>query len=110
MLAHCCVETISGNELRFVNHSCAPNCTLDEVNWNGTPALALISLRTIFPQEELTFHYHMDYRIGDAIQRCSCGALKCQKFLNPPAATSHKDTKAEYTQRLENSMMTCLAI
>lgn len=44
--------------MRYVNHSCNPNAIIQEVNWNDTLALAIISSRQIKYKEEITFDYN----------------------------------------------------
>jgi uncharacterized protein len=76
----------NGNDARFINHSCAPNCesVIDERR------VFIEAMRTIHPGEELTY----DYQIGrdrndppdiDDIFACHCGAERCRgSMLWPP--------------------------
>jgi len=77
---------IDGNDARFINHSCDPNCeSLIEDR-----RVFVEAVRTIQPGEELTY----DYQIGrdrddppnvDEIYRCRCGAASCRgSMLWPP--------------------------
>jgi SET domain-containing protein len=68
-----------GNEARFINHSCAPNC--ESVIERGH--IYIEAMRGIEPGEELSY----DYRIArdrtdppdiDAIFACRCGAEGCR--------------------------------
>ena len=70
---------IDGNEARYINHSCDPNC--ESVIERGH--IFIEALRTIQPGEELNY----DYRITrdradppdiDAIFACHCGAGDCR--------------------------------
>jgi SET domain-containing protein len=70
---------INGNEARFINHSCDPNC--ESVIERGR--IFIEAVRTIQPGEELNY----DYRIArdrtdppdiDAIFACHCGAEHCR--------------------------------
>ncbi|MDP9009437.1 MAG: SET domain-containing protein-lysine N-methyltransferase [Pseudomonadota bacterium] len=70
---------VDGNEARFVNHGCDPNC--QTVNTNKR--IFIEALRTIEPGEELAY----DYQIGrddddpadvDVIFACRCGAMSCR--------------------------------
>jgi uncharacterized protein len=70
---------VNGNEARFVNHGCDPNC--QTVNTNRR--IFIEALRTIQPGEELAY----DYQIGrddddaadvDAVFACRCGAKSCR--------------------------------
>jgi SET domain-containing protein len=77
---------IKGNEARFINHSCDPNCesVIDDRR------VFIEAIRTIRPGEELNY----DYQIGrdrtdppdvDEIFACRCGAASCRgSMLWPP--------------------------
>jgi SET domain-containing protein len=54
-----------GNDARFVNHACQPNCYSQVVD--GT--IWIRAARTIEPGEELTYDYHTD---GDGLITCLC--------------------------------------
>lgn len=63
-----------GNEARFVNHSCRPNCWVRQ-----TARRAFITAsRPICKGEELTYDYAYDeiYRTP-----CRCGAPNCKGFI-----------------------------
>jgi len=76
----------NGNDARFINHGCDPNCesTIDDRR------VFIEAVRTIQPGEELTY----DYQIGrdktdppnvDEIFACHCGAASCRgSMLWPP--------------------------
>ena len=68
-----------GNEARFINHSCAPNC--DAVIEDGR--IWIETIRRVAPGEELAYDYAyvLDERHSPAAKRrfpCSCGALTCR--------------------------------
>jgi len=75
-----------GNEARFINHSCDPNCE----SVIEDRRVFIEAIRTIQPGEELTY----DYQIGrdkedppnvDDIFACRCGAGSCRgSMLWPP--------------------------
>jgi SET domain-containing protein len=77
---------VNGNDARFINHSCDPNC---ESVIDGRRVF-IEAIRTIQPNEELTY----DYQIGrdrndppdvDEIFACRCGAQHCRgSMLWPP--------------------------
>jgi SET domain-containing protein len=70
---------VDGNEARFINHSCDPNCDAlveRERIWIET-------IRDIDPGEELAYDYayELEERHTPAAKRrypCSCGAEKCR--------------------------------
>jgi SET domain-containing protein len=70
---------VNGNEARFLNHSCAPNCDVvveDERLWIET-------IRDVAPGEELVYDYAfvLPERHTPAAKRrypCVCGAATCR--------------------------------
>lgn len=96
---------VNGNDARFINHSCAPNC---RSNMDGR-RVYIEATRRIQPGEELAYDYRLilDGEIEqDDLEtyRCLCGAPKCRgtmlwiskKRLDalrspaPPAKNGHK--------------------
>jgi SET domain-containing protein len=86
---------VNGNEARFINHSCDPNCEslIDQRR------IFIESLRTIQPGEELTY----DYRIGrdrsdppniDQIYACRCGAEDCRGSMLWPRRRASRPKRA----------------
>ncbi|MCC6317356.1 MAG: SET domain-containing protein-lysine N-methyltransferase [Gemmatimonadaceae bacterium] len=70
---------VGGNEARFINHSCEPNC--DAVIEDGR--IWIESLRDIAPGEELAYDYAyiLDERHSPAAKRrypCQCGSRACR--------------------------------
>jgi uncharacterized protein len=70
---------VGGNEARFINHSCDPNCdaVIDDKR------IFIESIRDIEPGEELTYDYAyvLDERHTPAAKRkypCTCGASRCR--------------------------------
>jgi SET domain-containing protein len=64
---------VGGNQARFINNSCRPNCYIevaDGIIW-------IRAARTIHAGQELTYHYHTD---GEALIRCRCRP-GCQTLL-----------------------------
>ena len=85
----------NGNEARFINHSCDPNCE----SVIEDRRVFIEAIRTIRPGDELTY----DYQIGrdredppnvDEIFACRCGAVSCRgSMLWPPRRRSRKARK-----------------
>jgi SET domain-containing protein len=83
---------VDGNDARFINHCCDPNCesVIDDRR------VFIEALRTIQPGEELNY----DYQIGrdrsdppnaDEIFACRCGATSCRgSMLWPPRRRKRK--------------------
>ena len=70
---------VNGNEARFINHSCAPNC--DAVVEDGR--IWIETIHDIEPGEELAYDYAyiLDERHTPAAKRrypCHCGAVTCR--------------------------------
>jgi uncharacterized protein len=77
---------VGGNEARFINHSCAPNCeTVIEER-----RIFIDAIRTIEPGEELSYDYQIQREADDPpdiedIFGCRCGAPGCRgTMLAPP--------------------------
>ena len=49
-----------GNHLRFINHSCEPNCQTQVWTVNGDQRVGVFALRDIEKNEELTFNYNLE--------------------------------------------------
>ncbi len=74
-----------GNDARYINHSCDPNCeAVIEEN-----RVYIDALRTIQPGEELLYDYQYE-RDGepeeswDRLYACECGAAKCRGTILKP--------------------------
>src|SRR5688572_15073402 len=70
---------VDGNEARFINHSCSPNC--DAVIDDGR--IWIEAIRAIEPGEELAYDYAyvLEERHTPAAKRrypCTCGAATCR--------------------------------
>ncbi len=68
-----------GNDSKWINHSCRPNCVPDEVKGR----IYMLTRRPVFKGEELTFDYGLfsDEPMTDALKAryaCRCGATKCR--------------------------------
>lgn len=76
---------VGGNDARFINHSCAPNC--EAVIEDGH--IYIEALRTIQPGEELAYDYNYD-RPANATKKdeqrypCRCGAPTCRGSIMAP--------------------------
>src|SRR6266700_3032444 len=70
---------VGGNEARYINHGCDPNCTSTAEN----KRIYVQAIRTIQPGEELAYDYQIerdpdDPPNVDEIFACRCGAAKCR--------------------------------
>jgi len=83
---------VNGNEARFINHSCAPNCeAIDE-----RKRIYIEAIRDIAAGEELTYDYAYE-RDGtedeewERLYMCKCGAATCRgTILAPPKPRGKK--------------------
>uniref|UniRef100_A0AAY4AM42 Histone-lysine N-methyltransferase, H3 lysine-36 specific n=1 Tax=Denticeps clupeoides TaxID=299321 RepID=A0AAY4AM42_9TELE len=69
-----------GNEARFMNHSCQPNCETQKWTVNGDTRVGLFALTDIPAGTELTFNYNLEC-LGNGKTVCKCGAPNCSGFL-----------------------------
>ena len=84
-----------GNDARFINHSCDPNC---QAFLEGD-RIYIYALRDITVGEELSYDYSYDRTedMGEAEERmyiCRCGTAKCRGTILAPQETMEKE-KAE---------------
>jgi len=88
----------NGNDARFINHSCEPNCEVFIFN----DRVYIYAMRDILRGEELTF----DYQLGPAIRApkravdlsayaCHCGSPNCRGSMiaRPPRAKKNAAKK-----------------
>ena len=75
----------AGNDSRFINHSCEPNCEA----WNEDGRIVIRTLRNIQPGTELTYDYQ--YERTDAhtaederFYACRCGTPSCRGTILAP--------------------------
>ena len=76
---------VGGNESRFINHSCQPNCETVIKNKH----VFIESLRTISEGEELTYDYNLTREDQDDEElekrySCNCGAKTCRGTMLKP--------------------------
>ncbi|MEP6548718.1 MAG: SET domain-containing protein-lysine N-methyltransferase [Gammaproteobacteria bacterium] len=70
---------VNGNEARYINHGCDPNCESTTLNRR----IFIEAIRTIQPGEELAYDYQIQRDSDDApnvdeIYACRCGAENCR--------------------------------
>jgi hypothetical protein len=78
-----CVDAaVGGNESRFINHSCEPNCEAVEVDGR----VWIHAIRRIAAGEELAYDYAYARADGDdeSFYRCGCGAPACRGTILAP--------------------------
>lgn len=82
---------VGGNDARFINHSCDPNCesVIDKRH------VYIEAIRTIQPGEELTYDYSLtrDEDDGPNIEAeyaCHCGSPECRGSMLEPLPNKRK--------------------
>ncbi len=80
-----CIDgAVGGNDARFMNHSCDPNCEAVEVNGR----IWIETIRPIALGEELTYDYGYKRLEGDdalaSFYGCRCGASICRNTILAP--------------------------
>jgi uncharacterized protein len=91
---------VNGNEARFVNHGCDPNCQTVQIG----KRIFIEAIRTIRPGEELAYDYRIqrdadDPADIDIVFRCLCGAKNCRGSML--VARSKKRPKKRVKQRAQ---------
>jgi hypothetical protein len=81
-----------GNDARFINHSCAPNC---QAFLEGD-RIYIYALRDIGPGEELCYDYSYDRTedMGEEEEKlyvCRCGAANCRGTILAPLEAEKKE-------------------
>jgi SET domain-containing protein len=89
-----------GNEARFVNHSCEPNCeTVLEKR-----RIYIEAIREIEPGTEITYDYHLDAPRNERarlrkIYACRCGSPSCRGTMLEPLRRRRRPAKAAGAKR-----------
>ena len=91
-----CIDgAVGGNDSRFINHSCEPNC---EAVQEGR-RIFVVALQTIEPDEELTYDYRyvVEGPIDATLRRlyaCRCGTPSCRgTIVQPELLATGKEKK-----------------
>ena len=99
---------VGGNDARFFNHSCDPNCTSEIVRRR----VYLKTLREIQPGEELVYDYEIPNE-GETEETalakypCHCGADNCRgTLLLPPVEPRRKTKRSARKQSPKRSPVT----
>lgn len=72
--------TVKGTEVRFVNHSCDPNCHIEKWQVEGEICVGLFSSKNIAAGSELTYDYNF-HNFGNFKHDCLCGSEKCRGLV-----------------------------
>ena len=82
---------VNGNEARYINHGCDPNCESATRN----KRIFIDAIRTIQPGEELAYDYQIQRDSDDApnvdeVFACRCGAKNCRGSMLEAAKKPRK--------------------
>ncbi len=67
----------NGRPVRYMNHSCDPNCELIQWGVDGLPRMHFFAKKNIKSGIELTFDYNWDLVSGQVGTVCLCGSENC---------------------------------
>ncbi|XP_062842786.1 histone-lysine N-methyltransferase, H3 lysine-36 specific isoform X2 [Trichomycterus rosablanca] len=100
-----------GNEARFMNHCCQPNCETQKWTVNGDTRVGLFALIDIPAGVELTFNYNLEC-VGSGKTVCKCGAPNCSGFLGvrpknqPPSEDKARKGRKKGSVKKKNQLPT----
>ena len=84
------------NIAAFINHSCDPNCEVDEIKGH----VWIRAMRNIAAGEELTYDYNLYDGEPDDLAPCACGAKACRGTLySEEELAKRKRAKAKAARR-----------
>ena len=91
---------VDGNEARFVNHGCDPNCQTVQMG----KRIFIEAIRTIRPGEELAYDYRIqrdadDPANIDVVFRCLCGAQNCRGSMLEARPKKRRKKHAKKTSK-----------
>ncbi|HEY8539873.1 MAG TPA: SET domain-containing protein-lysine N-methyltransferase [Steroidobacteraceae bacterium] len=91
---------VNGNDARFINHSCDPNC---ETVIEGSRVF-IDAIRDIKPGEELGYDYQLTWESTDdpadlALYACRCGSKKCRGTMLDPEPVDKQKKKTKRSKR-----------
>ncbi len=75
--------TVGGNDSRWINHSCAPNCEAVGEDADGEEHIFIEAIRSIKPGEELAYDYSFEFdephtKKLEKQYPCRCGSPECR--------------------------------
>ncbi len=96
---------VDGNDARFINHSCDPNCE----SATHAKRIYIEAVRTIQPGEELAYDYQIDRDPEDPpnvdeIFACRCGTEKCRGSMLVARKKPRKKKTAAKTGRKKSGL------
>src|SRR5665647_2928109 len=95
--------TYGGNESRFINHSCDPNCeAISEKR-----RVYIEAMRTIRKGEELAYDYNYERtpkttKADERLYRCRCGSPECRGTIVSATVTRPKKSAKKKTSKKQS--------
>jgi hypothetical protein len=87
-----------GNDSRFINHSCDPNCELERWVVNGKMRIGIFSTKYITKGEPLSYDYQFDTNEVSSF-KCYCGTEKCRGTMAPKKKSNRTASELSLSQR-----------
>ena len=70
-----------GGMAKFINHSCGPNCRLEQWEVNGLPRMYFFAIKEIKEGAKLTLDYNWECNDDQNRIECKCGTVNCKVFI-----------------------------
>jgi hypothetical protein len=91
---------VDGNDARFLNHSCNPNCQ----SVIESRRVFIEAVRTIQPGEEMTYDYQIQREDDDPpgieeVFACHCGFPQCRGTMLWPPDPPHRIARSDFGRR-----------
>jgi SET domain-containing protein len=70
-----------GGLAKFINHSCNPNCKLEQWEVDGLPRMCYFAIKEIKEGVKLTFDYNWECDEDQNMTECKCRTVNCKGFI-----------------------------
>lgn len=98
--------TLKGTDVRFVNHSCDPNCHIEKWFVEGEICVGLFASKDIRAGSELTYDYNF-HTFGDQKQECLCGSVKCRGWVGKTTESRSNNSASIAGSSSGSSLTSC---
>ncbi len=71
-----------GGLAKFINHSCDPNCNLEQLEVSGLPRMCSFAIKEIKEGDKLTFDYNWVCDRNKRKTECICRTANCSQFID----------------------------
>jgi len=92
--------TSTGCPAKYMNHSCEPNCNLEQWAVDGLPRMCFFAIEDIKSGEELTFDYNWELKAVNndmfvkSATKCKCEKPKCRTYIERMKMQGHAVKRA----------------